>query len=136
MDAARRTFMRVPRLRVARRSGSGSGPAGLDGQHEPFHCLLTLADWARIGKVLDLAPRELELVQSLCRGERNSQIAKTLGIAPATVHTYLDRLYRKLGVHGRTAAALCAVAEHLKPFVNHQLPARDAEHADSLHNSG
>jgi len=41
----------------------------------------------------------------LGRGKSNLEIAAILGIKPATVGKHLERIYPKLGVENRTAAA-------------------------------
>ncbi|ODC02278.1 hypothetical protein BFW38_00715 [Terasakiispira papahanaumokuakeensis] len=49
-----------------------------------------------------LTERETQLVPLLRQGLSNKAIARELGIAPSTVKTHLDHLYRKLGVNNRT----------------------------------
>jgi DNA-binding NarL/FixJ family response regulator len=51
-----------------------------------------------------LSPRELEILELVSRGLRNSEIAKELHISPLTVSTHLHRIYEKLHVHTRSAA--------------------------------
>lgn len=49
-----------------------------------------------------LSPREHEIAELLTRhGLTQKASAEALGISPATVNTYLGRLYRKLGIHSR-----------------------------------
>lgn len=50
-----------------------------------------------------LTPRELEIVQRLCRGLRNKEIASQLSISEHTVKVHLRNIYAKLGVDGRLA---------------------------------
>lgn len=50
-----------------------------------------------------LTPRELEIVQRLCRGLRNKEIAFQLSISEHTVKVHLRNIYAKLGVDGRLA---------------------------------
>ncbi|HJQ50057.1 MAG TPA: response regulator transcription factor [Gaiellaceae bacterium] len=52
-----------------------------------------------------LTRRESEALELLTQGRSNAEIAKTLGITEQTVKGHLWRLYRKLGVTNRTAAA-------------------------------
>jgi DNA-binding CsgD family transcriptional regulator len=52
-----------------------------------------------------LTPREREVLLWLTRGKSNSQIAQILGMKPSTVSKHLERIYPKLGVENRTAAA-------------------------------
>ena len=54
----------------------------------------------------DLTKREHEILSSLNEGLSNREIAGRLGIKPATVKKHLERIYDKLGVRNRTAAAV------------------------------
>jgi len=49
--------------------------------------------------------RELEVARLIDRGLTNKQIARTLGIEPATVKNHVHNLCDKLRVHRRGAAA-------------------------------
>lgn len=51
-----------------------------------------------------LSPRELDVLESLARGESNRAIAVRLGIGERTVKTHLTQLYNKLGVDSRAEA--------------------------------
>lgn len=55
-----------------------------------------------------LTDRELEVLQSVSRGDGNKQIASALGIAEPTVKAHLVHIFEKLGVENRTAAARVA----------------------------
>jgi DNA-binding CsgD family transcriptional regulator len=70
----------------------------LAADHAP---LLTRAEWALVANQLNLSPRELQIVQYTFDGGKELAIGDKLGISPHTVHTYLERLYRKLGVSSR-----------------------------------
>ena len=52
-----------------------------------------------------LTPREREVLFWLARGKSNAEIGAILGIASATVNKHLERIYPKLGVENRVAAA-------------------------------
>jgi DNA-binding NarL/FixJ family response regulator len=52
-----------------------------------------------------LTRRESEALDLIGKGRSNAEIAKELGITEQTVKGHLWRLYRKLGVSNRTAAA-------------------------------
>jgi DNA-binding CsgD family transcriptional regulator len=41
----------------------------------------------------------------VARGKTNAEIAKILNLKPKTIGKYLERIYPKLGVENRTAAA-------------------------------
>ena len=59
-----------------------------------------------------LTPREREIVERVAEGRTNAQIAAQLWVAPSTVKKHLEHVYEKLGVGGRTAAAMLARAPH------------------------
>jgi DNA-binding CsgD family transcriptional regulator len=52
-----------------------------------------------------LTPRQRAILAHVARGETDAQIGEALGIAAATVNKHLERIYERLGVHTRTAAA-------------------------------
>lgn len=56
----------------------------------------------------DLTPRETDVVREVARGQRNKEIARSLGITEGTVKMHLHNLYEKLGVSSRTELALLA----------------------------
>jgi DNA-binding CsgD family transcriptional regulator len=58
---------------------------------------------------LGVSPREAEILRLLAMGTANDEIANELGIAVATVRKHLERVYSKLGVNNRTAAAARAL---------------------------
>jgi DNA-binding NarL/FixJ family response regulator len=47
---------------------------------------------------------DLDLLRLLAQGRSTADIATSLGIAPKTVRNRLSKLYRRLGVHSRSAA--------------------------------
>lgn len=55
-----------------------------------------------------LTPRELQMLQKLCEGLSNKEVAHALGIQEPTVKLHMKTLYRKIGAHNRTQAALIA----------------------------
>jgi DNA-binding CsgD family transcriptional regulator len=52
-----------------------------------------------------LTAREAEVLYWVVKGKINRDIAEILGASPATVKKHLERVYVKLGVETRTAAA-------------------------------
>ncbi len=60
---------------------------------------------------LGLARREREVLALLAEGHTNKEIAARLDVQSVTVKKYLERIYDKLGVHTRTAAAAAAHRE-------------------------
>ena len=55
--------------------------------------------------VLDLSAREIEVLEAICRGKTNLDIATALAISPFTVKNHVQRIFRKIGVKNRTQAA-------------------------------
>lgn len=55
-----------------------------------------------------LSPRELEVLEGLCAGKSNKEIARELGLMEPTVKLHVKTLYRKIGVANRTQAAMLA----------------------------
>jgi two-component system, NarL family, nitrate/nitrite response regulator NarL len=60
-----------------------------------------------------LSQRELQVLQGLCDGKPNKEIARDLGIQEPTVKLHMKTLYRKIGAHNRTQAAMTAKAAGL-----------------------
>jgi DNA-binding CsgD family transcriptional regulator len=52
-----------------------------------------------------LSPREAQVLAWVVEGKTNSEISIILGMRPRTVAKHLERIFRKLGVETRTAAA-------------------------------
>ena len=55
--------------------------------------------------MLDLSPREIDVLEAICRGKTNLDIAAALAISPFTVKNHVQRIFRKIGVTNRTQAA-------------------------------
>jgi NarL family two-component system response regulator YdfI len=64
---------------------------------------------------IDLTERELEVLASLVRGERNKEIAKSLGVTERTVRAHLSTIYLKLEVDSRAQAVAVAIKRGLIP---------------------
>ncbi len=58
----------------------------------------------------ELTARQLEVLALVCEGLSNEQIAYRLGVTTHTVALHLHIIYRKLGVHSRTQAAMAVQA--------------------------
>lgn len=59
--------------------------------------------------VKTLTGRECEVLDHLAEGRSNKDIAHRLGISARTVQKHLQRIYAKLAVKGRMAAAVLMV---------------------------
>ncbi len=63
--------------------------------------LVTEAEWISVRESLGLSARQAQVVEGLLQAKGDKQIAEDIGISVATVRTYLDRLFQKLGVDDR-----------------------------------
>lgn len=81
--------------------------------HHPMggSALLSEADWAETARTLRLSGRELQIVRGVFDCRTEYALAMDLGIAPRTVDTHLERLYRKLTVNTRVALVLRVMEE-------------------------
>ena len=72
--------------------------------------------------VLDLTPRQLEVLALLVRGLSNKEIAQRLNLGEGTVKVHLAAMFRTLGVSSRAAAAALGAqllsGQHLRPQKN------------------
>jgi DNA-binding NarL/FixJ family response regulator len=55
------------------------------------------------------APREVDVLRRITRGDNNKEIARRLGIGEASVKDYVNRIFSKLGVSDRTRAVAVAL---------------------------
>ena len=86
--------------------GQSASPAAAEGQwlivlREESEAAM-LASWMQ---VFSLTAREAEVLYWVIQGKTNRDIGDILGSSPATVKKHLERIYEKLGVETRTAAA-------------------------------
>ena len=58
-----------------------------------------------LGALRSLTRRQVEVLTWVARGKTNEEIARILNLKPKTIGKYLERIYPKLGVENRTAAA-------------------------------
>lgn len=61
-------------------------------------------------QVDSLTDREQEVLRHVSEGKTNKEIARVLGISPATVKAHVERIISKLGVSDRTQAAVLATS--------------------------
>jgi DNA-binding NarL/FixJ family response regulator len=66
-------------------------------------------DAARLQERLGLTERESEVLLWISYGKSNADISEVLIISPRTVQKHLERIYEKLGVETRAAAAAMAI---------------------------
>ncbi|MDF2635453.1 MAG: two component transcriptional regulator, LuxR family [Pelosinus sp.] len=56
-----------------------------------------------------LTQREFEVLQGVCQGLSNQELAKSLFLSEKTVKNHLTNIFRKIGVNDRTQAVLYAI---------------------------
>ena len=69
--------------------------------------------WEVIANTLRISDRELQIIQGIFDDRKEFAIADELKISMHTVHTHVERLYRKLGVSSRVALVLYILSEYL-----------------------
>jgi DNA-binding CsgD family transcriptional regulator len=69
--------------------------------------------WLAVLTSLRLSRREAEIVEGILGDENEHSIAARLGISSHTVHTHLERLYRKLRVSSRCQVVVRMFAEYV-----------------------
>jgi PAS domain S-box-containing protein len=66
------------------------------------------ADHSDRAELDHLTPREQQVLEALCRGQSDKEIAQQLDVALGTVRNHVAKIYAKLSVHSRNAALLWA----------------------------
>lgn len=72
-------------------------------------------DRDRLRTTFDLTRRELQVVESLCRGHGTADIATALGISAHTVKDHVKRIQRKMGARNRLTVVSIALRLSLQP---------------------
>lgn len=73
---------------------------GLPVEHAPLSFVCPKV-WREVEYHLGLSNREAQVARCIVNGCSQSDMANCLGISIHTVHTHLERLYRKLGVSSK-----------------------------------
>ncbi len=94
-------------------SSPSSGPKTSLANARPGRSVLSKRQWLSLARALQLSERELEIVQCIFDDHTGAAMARELGISVHTIHTHLERLYRKLGVQTRSAVVVRVFAEYL-----------------------
>lgn len=77
------------------------------------HSLLPESTWRSIARSLNLSPREFQIVLHVFEDAKEAEIASRLNMSTHTVHTHLERLYRKLRIGSRSALIVRIFAEYV-----------------------
>lgn len=92
----------------------------------PGRLLYLDSTWQALRLALQLSNRELEIAQAIFDDKRESQVAKDLGISVHTVHTYLKRLFQKLGARSRVEV-VCIIVAHERRLTGREQEPRKTE---------
>src|SRR5580765_3280665 len=105
MTRSARCAIRRPRLTLPTKSNVRVSPntIKLKSAIRPGRSILTYDGWRKIAQSLRISNRELQIIQGVFDDQKEFAIAGELMISVHTVHTHLERLYRKLGVSSRVA---------------------------------
>lgn len=96
-------------------TGEGALELALIARHHENEALIRLTeinpreDAARLQQRLNLTGREAEVLLWISYGKSNADISDVLTVSPRTVQKHLERIYEKLGVETRAAAAAMAI---------------------------
>lgn len=93
---------------IGKGNADGSGASetateGEDAQVDPY---------LRLAKQYGLTQREVEILELVCLGKSNTEIAEALFLSESTVKTHVSHIFRKLGVKNRTEA-MCFVMKRM-----------------------
>ena len=86
---------------------------------------LDAAEWSVLRESLGLSPRELQVVRELLDDPTEQAIADRLAISRHTVHTHLERIFRKLGVNSRAGVIVRLFEEYATMVSRRQVFAFD-----------
>jgi len=54
------------------------------------------------GRISHITGREQEIIECVCQGLRNNEIAGRLALSPHTIKAHLNRIFRKLNITNRS----------------------------------
>jgi DNA-binding CsgD family transcriptional regulator len=61
-----------------------------------------------------LSRRQIQIIRAVFDDDKEATMAAALGISTHTVHTHLERIYRRLEIHDRVELVLLILAEFLR----------------------
>lgn len=91
--------------------------------------LLTAETWVIIARSLALSGREAEIARLILHDDSEQAIADHLGISSHTVHTHMERLFRKLNVSSRCQVVVRIFQAYLRLTAGSRGPARELRDA-------
>jgi len=80
-------------------------PSGIDAASCPG---ADADELAAAGRLRELTPQQFRVLQMVCAGQLNKQIAYDLNLSEATIKAHMTQIMRKLGASNRTQAVLIA----------------------------
>ena len=69
----------------------------------------TMAGYVKSIELAGLSDRESEVLEALCQGMSNKEMAEVLFVSPETIKSHVSTLIGKLGVKDRTQAVISAI---------------------------
>lgn len=75
-----------------------------------------------LARQLSLTPRQAEVLHWIAEGKTNGEIATILGCSINTVKMHLKEIFKRLGLHSRTAAAASAYRAHIRHANSRRAP--------------
>ena len=69
----------------------------------------TLAGYVKSVALAGLSDRESEVLEALCQGMSNKEMAEVLFVSPETIKSHVSTVIGKLGVKDRTQAVISAI---------------------------
>ena len=68
-----------------------------------------MAGYVKSIELAGLSDRESEVLEALCQGMSNKEIAEVLFVSPETIKSHVSTVIGKLGVKDRTQAVISAI---------------------------
>ena len=68
-----------------------------------------MAGYVKSIELAGLSDRESEVLEALCQGMSNKQMAEVLFVSPETIKSHVSTVISKLGVKDRTQAVISAI---------------------------
>jgi DNA-binding CsgD family transcriptional regulator len=75
-----------------------------------------------MASLLDLTPREIEILQLVLAGRTNKAIAAIISISEKTVEFHLAKIYSKIGMRTRMLAGIWAIQHGIGRSKTREIP--------------